>query len=76
MTDAEQIKREYVRYVRHLGLGFHVDTRGRCYVEDDGSRTFTDAEAVEYDRVVNAVHRFDDPYELAFSVWRDMGLIP
>ena len=62
--------------MRHLGLGFHVDTRGRDYVESDGVRVFTDAEAAEHDRVVDAVHDFADPYEMAFTVWREMGLIP
>jgi len=66
----------YVRYVRHLGLGFHVDTRGRCYVEHDGARTFSDDQAAEYDRVVDEVHGFTDPFELAFTVWRVLGLTP
>jgi len=66
----------YVRYVRTLGLGFHVDTRGRDYVQDgNGVRVFSDAEAEEYDRVVDRVHGFADPFELAFTVWRTLGLI-
>lgn len=66
----------YVRYVRQFGLGFHVDTRGASYAYDaDGTRCFTDAEAAEYDSVVDAVHGFADPYELAFAVWRALGLI-
>jgi hypothetical protein len=65
----------FARYVRHLGLGFHVDTRGNDYVNGDGSRTYTDAEAEEYDRVVYEVHGIADPYELAFTIWRTLGLI-
>ena len=61
--------------MRHLGLGFYVDTRGRSYVEADGSRTFTNAEAEEYDRVVDEAHGIADPYELAFTIWRGLGLI-
>ncbi len=65
----------YVRYVRHLGLGFHVDTRGPDYVMDhDGARVFSDDEAAEYDRVVYEAHGIADPFELAFTVWRIMGL--
>jgi len=65
----------YVRYVRRLGLGFHVDTRGRSYVDGNGARVFTDDEADEYDRVVDAVHGFADPYELAIKIWKIMGLV-
>jgi hypothetical protein len=67
----------YARAVRYLGLGFHVDTRGRNYVQDiDGTRVFSDAEAEELDRVVDAVHGFADPFELAFTIWRTLGLTP
>lgn len=65
----------FVRYVRDLGLGFHVDTRGRDYIRGDGSRWFSNEQAEAYDIVVDDMHEVADPYEVAIKVWRVLGLV-
>ena len=37
----------YLLYVRALGRGFHVDTRGQDYASGDGTRVSTDDEATD-----------------------------
>lgn len=66
----------FVRHVRDLGLGFHVDTRGRDYVgPGDFGRVFTDEQADQYDATIADMADITDPYEAAFRVWRAMGLM-
>lgn len=63
----------FIRYVRDLKLGFHVDTPGADYVNSDGSRTFAEKEAARLDITVETLRM--DPYETAFMVWRALGLM-
>lgn len=71
-TDIE-IAVRFIRYVRQFGLGFHPDTRGKDYVDSQGSRCFTDSEAAEYDAVIA---NFDgDAYETAITVWKALNLV-
>lgn len=65
----------FVRYVRDLGLAFHVDTRGHDYVGIGGSRWFNDAAAAEYDATIEAAHGCCDPYGIALRVWEILGLV-
>jgi hypothetical protein len=66
----------FARYVRRLGLGFHPDTRGDDYVNADGSRTFTDEEAADYDDAIEAASLGVDPYAFGIEIWETMGLTP
>lgn len=63
----------FIRYVRDLKLGFHVDTPGADYVNLDGARTFTEEEATRLDLTIEGLRM--DAYELTFAVWRTYGLI-
>jgi hypothetical protein len=64
----------FIRAVRDMGLGFHVDTRGRDYVGENGGRVYTDEQADALDDAIETISGVTDPYELTFRVWGAMEL--
>jgi len=66
----------FAHWVEHFGLGFHPDTSGRNYVDQDGKRCLTNAQAAAYDRDMDAAFgEMDDPYDAAIQIWAKLGLI-
>lgn len=63
MTKAQQI---VDKWVKELGLGFHIDTRGEDYVADDGSQALTARQIERYDADMASLFGLcDDPYAIA-----------
>jgi hypothetical protein len=65
----------FIRFVRKLGLAFHPDTRGVDYINEDGSRTFSDDEAEIYEASIDAVMDDTDAYEFGLRIWAALKLI-
>lgn len=65
----------FIRFVRKLGLAFHPDTRGADYINEDGSRTFSDDDARIYEASIDAVMDDTDAYEFGLRIWAALKLI-
>lgn len=63
------------KWVSRFGLGFHPDTPGQDYVNPDGARSLTDAEAAEYEADIDALFGFGDAYQHGLDAMRVAGLI-
>jgi len=68
---------QWVGVVRELGLGFHIDTRGKDYVgPGDAGPIFDPIEADGYDRLIRfVVGQTRDPYTLTTRLWEILGLV-
>lgn len=75
VTGEESARKALADLVDTLGGGFHLDTRGPDYVDEDGT-LFSDAEAARYEAVVEAVFAAAgadfDPYAAALDALRAM----
>ena len=75
LIGTEEAQKIAAQWVATFGLGFHPDTTGEDYVNADGTRSLTDAEAVAYD--ADMARLFDlpgDPYAVALEAMRKAGL--
>ena len=63
------------KWVARLGLGFHPDTRGEDYLDDNGEHALPDAEVIEYNRDMNTLFKVAaDPYECGVMAMQDADL--
>jgi hypothetical protein len=67
ITD-EVSARAFVQWcIGELGFGYHPDTPFCEYVNDDGTRCFTDEQAAHLDALNGAAFDFCDPYEVGLA---------
>jgi hypothetical protein len=64
--------------ILELRIGFHPDTPFADYVDSNGNRVYTEAQAVEYDAELDEIFELwnNEVYEVSIAIWAELGIHP